>query len=144
MTVHHPRTYDNSKSLEAHLLDAHGVGMATREGLVELIELHDRLHSTNPPETAQGSVIEMRYPHVHVDRLGVPTTEGVKGGDLQVGDHVLIECEVIQIKGPFGNHAYAVPIKGSYWNLGDQTIWTWAGEHGAGVGTPPNIQRVIR
>lgn len=68
MTVHHPHTYDNSKSLEAHLLDAHGVQVVGREALVELIELHDELHSDNPPSTAQGTVMEPRYDHVHVDR----------------------------------------------------------------------------
>lgn len=66
--------------------------------------------------------------------------ERVKGGDLKVGDRVLIECEVAEIN-QYG-HAIARPVRESHWHVGDQQLWTWGGEHGAGINVPPSIRRL--
>lgn len=119
MTVRHPETYDNAKSLEAHLLDAHGVSVMTRDSLVSLIELHDSLHSANPPTMAHNDApVQMRYDHVHGDQPAHPAPRTL--GDLI---HALTECaEVIDTgldtpvlrsggEDPFANINFTVEVQ---------------------------------
>jgi hypothetical protein len=65
----------------------------------------------------------------------------VKGGSLQVGDRILVPCEVTAIDDY--QHPIARPILGSHWNVGDQYLWTWGGPHGAGKGLDPSIYQLV-
>lgn len=66
----------------------------------------------------------------------------VKGGDLKVGDQVVILCEVVEID--YWKHPIVLPVKDTHWNVGDQHLWTWGGEHGAGTTVGPTILKVNR
>jgi hypothetical protein len=54
--------------------------------------------------------------------------ENVHGGELQVGDEVLLQAVVTELKavgGRSGNHHVYLKLNERLFNLGDYYIWTW-------------------
>lgn len=78
-------------------------------------------------------------PPLHLPWLNDETMEIVGGGDLTVGSHILLECEVYRHHKPsaqYAGHLYFRPDRNSLINS-DGKLWTWAN-------TQQGTQKIVR